>query len=325
MTAPHVFVSHSHQDDEFTDQLVRDLVAAGANVWVDTIELDRGDFMKRINDALASCEWLILVLSPASIQSGYVEMEVNAAINRVQQRFMKAVIPVLARPCDAHMIPPLWGNLHRYDATYDYKGALQGILRALGLIASPTPHGPDPIPSIPPSPSAGAKFVEVDGAIIVLPPCERYAGGRGPDGPAYQQFWLGLVTDLRKGGLKHTPSTIDCATYCQFTAGYHDCLYTTAFTGQRQARVAFDINRRDNKALFGALERHRETIDANFGSQLTWDRNGRFIVSRIYKNYPGLVTIRDGEQVLESVRHWMSDHMLKLQQTLEPWLARLDK
>ncbi|HKT36800.1 MAG TPA: toll/interleukin-1 receptor domain-containing protein, partial [Ktedonobacterales bacterium] len=67
MSQPKIFVSYSHQDSAFTQHLVTDLRAAGAEVWYDVSGIDHGDFMQRIDEALRQCEWLVLVLTPAAI------------------------------------------------------------------------------------------------------------------------------------------------------------------------------------------------------------------------------------------------------------------
>jgi hypothetical protein len=126
-----VFVSHSHKNDEFTAQLVADLLAAGVEVWVDMVDMQHGDFITRINEALSACEWLVLVLTPDAIAPPTVQHEVSAAINRVWHKRTKGFIPFLAHPCNPEIIPPMWDTFHRYDATSDYKTALTGLLRAL--------------------------------------------------------------------------------------------------------------------------------------------------------------------------------------------------
>src|SRR6185437_6788009 len=146
MSAPRVFVSHSHQDDAFTKRLVADLKAAGADVWVDVVGIDRGDFQERINAALGSCQFLVLVLTPDAIASQWVRMETHAAIGLKVQGQMQDILPVAAKSVDAHTIPPLWTNFHRFDATKDYPRALAELLRGLGL---PTPRA-EPLPTPPP-------------------------------------------------------------------------------------------------------------------------------------------------------------------------------
>jgi formylglycine-generating enzyme required for sulfatase activity len=131
--APRIFVSHSHKDDEFTRRLVSDLHAAGAEVWVDVAGISHGNFMQRIDEALQGCNWMVLVLTPNAIASQYVKDEVYTALHRVNQGYMRAVIPMLAAACTPGSIPPQWDVLQRYDATHNYTAALAGMLNALGL------------------------------------------------------------------------------------------------------------------------------------------------------------------------------------------------
>lgn len=136
MSQPRIFVSHSHQDDRFTRRLVTDLTRAGADVWVDKVGINHGNFMQVIDEALGQCEWLVLVLTPNAIASEHVKAEVFAALNRVTRGYMRAVIPMLAAPCEPATIPPMWDALHRYDATRRYRTALADVLRMVGLSLS---------------------------------------------------------------------------------------------------------------------------------------------------------------------------------------------
>lgn len=138
---PRVFVSHSHKDDAFTQRLVDDLTAAGASVWVDKQGIRHGNFMQEIDKALASCDWMVLVLTPNAIASPYVKDEVYTALHRVKQGYMRAVIPILATACVPSSIPPQWDVLHRYDGTRDYDSAVAGIIRAIGLHHAKAPRG----------------------------------------------------------------------------------------------------------------------------------------------------------------------------------------
>lgn len=138
MTPPRIFVSHSHKDDAFTQRLVDDLHRAGAQVWVDKAGIQHGNFMERIDEALAQSEWFVLVLTPNAVESPYVRQETYTALHRVQQALMHAVIPILAAPCPSDSIPPQWDALHRYDATQDYPSAVEGVVGAVGL-TGPTP------------------------------------------------------------------------------------------------------------------------------------------------------------------------------------------
>ena len=91
-----VFVSHSNADNEFTRRLVADLRTRGATVWVDFDDIDTGDFAATINQGMDNCDWMIVVLTPASLKSKWVIMEVNAAMNMIADGFIKGVVPIVA-------------------------------------------------------------------------------------------------------------------------------------------------------------------------------------------------------------------------------------
>jgi TIR domain len=153
MAPSRLFVSHSHTDDQFTQQLVRDLKRTGAQVWVDQQGIRDGSIMDRINDALSHADWLILVQTPDAVRSPFVTAEVGAALTRVMRGFMQGVIPIIATPCDPRDVPPLWQTLRYYDATQDYPGALNQLLQALGL---------DKTPPVTAAPASGARWSPVD-------------------------------------------------------------------------------------------------------------------------------------------------------------------
>jgi hypothetical protein len=92
---------------------------------------------------------LVLVLSPAALNSRWVPAEMNAAIVRATQGFMRAPLVVSVRPVALQDIPGLWTTYHRIDATDDYTAALPRIVQALQftLPAEPTsvPTSPSPV------------------------------------------------------------------------------------------------------------------------------------------------------------------------------------
>lgn len=128
-----VFVSHSNVDNVFTRRLVEDLRKHGANVWVDFDDIDTGDFAATINQGMDNCDWMVAVLTPASLKSKWVIMEVNAAMNMKADGFLKGVVPIVAEPFQLADLPPIWRTLQRYDATKDYDRAFAGLCKALGL------------------------------------------------------------------------------------------------------------------------------------------------------------------------------------------------
>lgn len=145
-----VFVSHSHQDNAFTQRLVTDLERAGTTVWWDISGIDHGDFMVAISDALRRCEWFVLVLTPAALSSPFVRLEVDAALVLKYTGRLRGVIRMLAAPCSSDAIPPLLEVMESCDATVDYDRALDQLLQVIGLRQRPIQISQDDAPSAPP-------------------------------------------------------------------------------------------------------------------------------------------------------------------------------
>ena len=153
-----VFVSHSNADNEFTRRLVADLRNRGATVWVDFDDIDTGDFAATINQGMDNCDWMVVVLTPASLKSKWVVMEVNAAMNMKADGYLKGVVPIVAAPFQPVDLPPIWRTLQRYDATEDYDRAFNGLCKALGL-APPSQNEPAQL-TVNVSPSGARVFVD---------------------------------------------------------------------------------------------------------------------------------------------------------------------
>lgn len=87
----HIFISYSRQDVEFARYLRALLENAGLRVWMDEKRLHAGsDWVSEIEAAIDTCAAFVVVMSPQSRQSEYVEIEVLHA--REQQ---KPLFPVL--------------------------------------------------------------------------------------------------------------------------------------------------------------------------------------------------------------------------------------
>ena len=139
-------------------------------------------------------------MTPAALASPWVQREVNAALNEHTAGRMLGGLPLVMQPCQEQDIPLLWRTFHRYDATRDYSGAVSGLLRALGLVASvrqPVPPAPtasaeqpaSPLPTTSAQPSMpsdrfpqrlaslGFQAKVSNGVEVILPPiCDVPAG-----------------------------------------------------------------------------------------------------------------------------------------------------
>lgn len=128
-----IFISHARQDVAFAERLAEDLRSAGADVWLDATHIGTGNFVQRINEAINARDILVLVLTPDALTSQWVPDEMDAALVRYKQGFMKAPVVVLAKSLPLRDIPALWTTYNRIDASENYDDAFPLIIRALEM------------------------------------------------------------------------------------------------------------------------------------------------------------------------------------------------
>jgi hypothetical protein len=118
------FFSYSRDDSGFALRLAQDLKAAGANVWIDQLDIPPGmQWDRMVEGALNSCPVMMVILSPVSVKSENVLDEVSFALSK-----QKRVIPVLYRECD---VPFRLARLQHIDFRTDYARGLNLLLEAL--------------------------------------------------------------------------------------------------------------------------------------------------------------------------------------------------
>ena len=119
------FLSYAREDAEFVLRLAKDLRVGGAGVWVDQLDISPGQRWDRaVEDALAKCLELVVVLSPAAVESTNVMDEVSLALEDG-----KTVVPVLHSQCK---VPFRLRRLRYVDLSLDYKAGLDRLLETLG-------------------------------------------------------------------------------------------------------------------------------------------------------------------------------------------------
>ena len=91
-----VFISYSRKDLSFVKKLAADLEKTSLDVWYDVSDLGGGSRWRiEIEKAIRSSQFVIVVLSPDSIASEWVEREFLFASN-----LKRKIIPLLYRPCE---------------------------------------------------------------------------------------------------------------------------------------------------------------------------------------------------------------------------------
>lgn len=89
------FISHSSKDQHFAQRLYQDLQARGVRCWFSPHDLPIGaKTWDGIDDAIRSRDKVILILSKYSIQSNWVEDEVNRAFKEEDRREALVLFPI---------------------------------------------------------------------------------------------------------------------------------------------------------------------------------------------------------------------------------------
>lgn len=125
---PRVFISYARADIEFCTRLAEDLGTAEANIWWDQVDIPPGDrWDESTQKALEGCKFLLVILSPASVDSNNVMDEVTFGLDH-----QKHVVPVLYRNCK---IPFRLTRIQYIDFRIDYDNGLKQLLQTLMLEA----------------------------------------------------------------------------------------------------------------------------------------------------------------------------------------------
>ncbi len=130
--AAQFFVSYSHQDAAVVDRLSTGLRRRGFSVWRDSEQIRVGESIRRrIEQGIGSSTFLLLVLSPHSVNSTWVADEIDMAISLEKQLNRIILLPVIASSCEL----PLVLRGRRWVSLTDYERGLTELLANL-----PTSH-----------------------------------------------------------------------------------------------------------------------------------------------------------------------------------------
>jgi hypothetical protein len=139
-----IFVSHSHMDNQFGIKLVSDLrKALGSNthIWYDKAGgLEGGDeWWPKILKELVKSSIFIVILSPDSMLSKWVNDEVTIAWAHKNSSTGKIIIPILYRDCK---IREDLQTLHNVSFLHPitYKAAFDELVKRLQIFCSKPPN-----------------------------------------------------------------------------------------------------------------------------------------------------------------------------------------
>ncbi len=89
-----VFISYSHDDASFVDKIRDKLGEKGVPVWLDRHDLVAGPLQEQVDRALRLNDAVLLVLSKSSVESDWVEYELETAIKKEKEQKRPILCPV---------------------------------------------------------------------------------------------------------------------------------------------------------------------------------------------------------------------------------------
>ena len=105
------------------------MAEAGYRPWLDEWQIKVGESIPRkINVALQECKYFIIVLSPNSTNSKWVEEEFYATYGNIFSDSGKVILPVLLEQCE---VPYILKHYKYANFLGDYKRGLNELMNAL--------------------------------------------------------------------------------------------------------------------------------------------------------------------------------------------------
>jgi hypothetical protein len=123
-----IFLSHTHADKPFVRRLAQDLQEAEVRVWLDEAEMMIGDsLIEKIREGIDQIEYLGVILSPNSVNSRWVQREVDVAMNQEIEGKKVKVLPLVIEDCELPGF--LKGKLYAdFRASERYEEELRKVL-----------------------------------------------------------------------------------------------------------------------------------------------------------------------------------------------------
>ena len=103
--SPRIFLSYASADKDSARIIANALKESGVSTWFDESEIMWGaDLAKSVETAARSSDYILLLLSPAAVNSQWVHAEMSTALSReLQERAIK-LIPVLLADCEIPLL-----------------------------------------------------------------------------------------------------------------------------------------------------------------------------------------------------------------------------
>jgi len=157
---------------------------------------------------------------------------------------------------------------------------------------------------------------------------KRDGGGTAtsPRAQAYRAFFQDLIDRLREEHRFTGARVGQPQNWYSFASAFSGISYSVSFAmGSRvRAEVYIDVGEAEqNKAIFDGLSQEQERLEAEFGESLEWEPLEEKRACRVALYRPG--NIDDQPAVLDDIKRWAIERLLKFKGVFGPALERLVK
>jgi hypothetical protein len=131
-----IFISYTSQDREFSRKLAADLSEIGHSPWLDEWEIKVGEcIVEKVEVGISKADYVVLILSPRSIQSQWVDREWRAKYWEEVEKGQVFLLPALIEACE---IPSLIKTKKYADFRVDYSAGLADLTKSIPPIPTST-------------------------------------------------------------------------------------------------------------------------------------------------------------------------------------------
>jgi hypothetical protein len=126
-----VFISYSHDDKDVVDALAHRLATDQINYWLDEKDLFVGDVVdKAISRGIQESLLFIIVLTPTSISSKWVERELDEAAHE-ESEGLKIILPIVAKDLPRERIPARLRRKLYVDISMSFDDGYKKLTRSI--------------------------------------------------------------------------------------------------------------------------------------------------------------------------------------------------
>jgi hypothetical protein len=127
-----LFLSHASADRPFVNKLAAFLTGRKIPFWYSKRHLvGAQQWHDEIGKALQSCDWFLVVISPAAVRSKWVKRELMYALN--EDRYENRIIPLLYKPCDTETLSWTLASLQRVDVSKGFDKSCDELIKIWGI------------------------------------------------------------------------------------------------------------------------------------------------------------------------------------------------